>query len=105
MTEKKQRPLGSAQIYVLRMVNPEWPSKYPDSRSVRVLHSLAARGLTYENHGRWYISDKGRVELAAHVDSTRQSEEPLVLQQLSGAPVRGGPTIARCWGTSRWNDR
>lgn len=60
------RPLGSAQLYILSMVNPEWITRTPDARSVRVLRSLEARGLTYENRGRWYISDAGRRALEAH---------------------------------------
>lgn len=62
---RKEHPLGSAQIYVLGMVNPEWPTRHPDARSVRVLRLLEARGLTYENYGRWYISAKGREALQA----------------------------------------
>ncbi len=63
---RQQRPLGTAQIYVLRMVCPEWPTKQPDSRSERVLKTLEARSLAYESSGRWYISPKGRQALAAH---------------------------------------
>jgi hypothetical protein len=59
------RPLGSAQLYVLRMVNPEWITRTPDARSVRVLRSLEARGMVYENRGRWYISSAGKEMLAA----------------------------------------
>lgn len=63
-TQTKQRPLGEAQKYILEMVNPEWPTTRPDGRSVRVLESLEARGLTYYSNGRWYISDSGRAVLA-----------------------------------------
>lgn len=59
------RPLGSAQSYILKMVNPEWITMRPDARSVRVLRSLEARGLVYTNRGRWYISNAGKVALAA----------------------------------------
>lgn len=59
------RPLGTAQRYILKMVNPEWITMRPDARSVRVLRSLEARGLAYTNRGRWYISNAGKVALAA----------------------------------------
>ncbi|WP_432263340.1 hypothetical protein [Cupriavidus sp. TMH.W2] len=51
--------LGSAQIYVLNMVNPEWPTPTPDARSKRVLESLRVHKMVYENYGRWYINAAG----------------------------------------------
>lgn len=62
---KHQPKLGSAQIYILGMVDPEWPTTTPDARSVRVLHSLERHGLVYQNRGRWYISAKGKAARAA----------------------------------------
>ncbi|WP_432263498.1 hypothetical protein [Cupriavidus sp. TMH.W2] len=56
--------LGSAQIYVLNMVNPEWPTRTPDARSKRVLESLRIHRMAYENYGRWYIDAAGLQALA-----------------------------------------
>ncbi|WP_371436158.1 hypothetical protein [Polaromonas sp.] len=59
-TTPRQQKLGRIQVAVLSMACPEWPTRSPDARSVRVLHTLETRGLAYENRGRWYISAKGR---------------------------------------------
>ena len=78
MDSTNKRPLGEAQHYVLSMVNPEWPTKRPANRSIRVLRTLEARGLVYENYGRWYISLAGQKVLdecsATQSDSTQKSE-------------------------------
>lgn len=63
MSDRNKRPLGSAQLYVLSMTNPEWITKQPDSRSVKVLRTLETRGLTYQSYGRWYISLAGKEAL------------------------------------------
>jgi hypothetical protein len=63
--QRARRPLGPAQLYVLSMVNPEWITQTPDARSVRVLRSLEARGLVYQNRGRWYIAPAGLAALEA----------------------------------------
>lgn len=64
-TKASRRPLGSAQVYILKMVNPEWITMKPDARSLRVLRSLEDRGLVYVNRGRWYISIAGKEALAS----------------------------------------
>jgi ribosomal protein S19E (S16A) len=76
------RKLGRAQFYVLRMCNPEWPTKHPDARSVRVLRTLEARGLVYQNFGRWYITSKGSAILdAADAQTIRVERIHLTEQQ------------------------
>lgn len=68
----RQASLGKIQVAVLSMVCPEWPTRTPDARSVRVLQTLETRGLAYENRGRWYISAKGR-EVLADVERVESS--------------------------------
>lgn len=72
MSGNNKRPLGEAQLYILSMVSPEWPTPHPDRRAVRVLRTLEARGLAYENRGRWYISTAGQKVL-----DDRQGSETL----------------------------
>jgi hypothetical protein len=71
-TSKSVR-IGSAQLYILSMVNPEWPTRTPDSRSKRVLQSLRKHKMVYENYGRWYINIAG---LAALAEAEKQGITP-----------------------------
>lgn len=89
---RKERPLGSAQIYVLGMVNPEWPTRHPDARSVTVLRSLEAYGLTYENSGRWYISAKGRETVQARSTEASANATDGFVESVD----RGNPEQALC---------
>jgi hypothetical protein len=62
---RKLPPLTETQLYVLRMTTPEWPTAKPDARARRVLESLRARGLVYQNFERWYINAEGRAAVEA----------------------------------------
>jgi len=54
------RAIGRDQAYILKiMVNPEYPSKYPDSRALRVLKSLKDKRLVYDNYGIWRRTSLG----------------------------------------------
>lgn len=71
--KSKSVRIGSAQLYILSMVNPEWPTRNPDSRSKRVLESLRKHRMVYENYGRWYIDHAG---LAALAEAKKQGIDP-----------------------------
>lgn len=57
--ERMVRAIGSDQAYILKMVNPEYPSKRPDWRALRVLKSLKVKRLVYDNYGVWRKTSLG----------------------------------------------